>query len=137
MIKSEIVPLQNDTFLVRFSDPDEKLEKKQFTMAQSQEDYQRRLDFMNRKFITEKLTSWIKQRSKALPDLDTRNLLSWMGPISKASLSNVCEFVTRKRSDFENAAPAMNSPCYPYYKNTIVLILDFCAGVENNSKNNG
>lgn len=135
MIIAEIVPLQNDTFLVRFSEPDENFGSKPFTAAVSRFDIERRVALLNRAYIVGKLISWLNQRSIAVgtSPCEISTIAKWLNTYRSTSLKNICSYITNKRAEIEKVVPSESSKCHQYYIKTILPILDFCTG--NNETN--
>ncbi|RQO65105.1 hypothetical protein DBR40_24860 [Pedobacter sp. KBW01] len=136
MIIAELVPKNGFVFL-RFVEPGENVETKPYITLNSMDDAKGRINFRSRNYIVEKLTSWLNQRSHALPGAEFQiNLYaSWVAEVKLRSLSYVCDFVNRKRDKFESIAPNESSKCYSYYKKNILTILDFCTDYTNNNQN--
>lgn len=127
MIKSEVVP-ENGFVFLRFIEPGENPETKTFITLNSPEEAEGRIRFRQRAYIIEKLISWLNQRNHALPNSrGTINMyLSWVGEVKLRSLPYVCDFVKRKRENFEAIAPGTESKFHNHYQTIILPILDFC-----------
>ncbi|HEX8607320.1 MAG TPA: hypothetical protein VF679_01625 [Pedobacter sp.] len=128
MIIAEVVPEKGFVF-VKFIEPGENPARKPYITTHSMEDAELRISFSSRKHITEKLTAWLKQRAHALPHAQSEinMMLSWISEVRLRGLSYVCDFVSRRRPQFESIAPASTSKCYPYYQANILTILNYCS----------
>ncbi|MBB2149149.1 hypothetical protein [Pedobacter gandavensis] len=129
MIIADIVPQSENLFFVRFSDPNEDFGNKPYFTVKSIEEVKRRMYFHNRLYVVEKLKSWLKQRLYAMPssEKEISLLLCWISEIEKRGFTYICDFIKRKRLNFESIAPAESSKYFNYYTKTIVPILKFCA----------
>lgn len=128
LIKSDIVPTQDNAFLVRFAKPDELISVKPFDKESSSFGIERRRIFLTRNYIVEKLCSWLHQRTHALPAYrkDIASLLNWLECYQKTSLTNIVAFVNRHINAFNAIAPAQHSKTYNYYTSVIQPIFEFC-----------
>lgn len=128
MIIAEVVPEKGFVF-VKFIEPGENPARKSYITLNSMEEAEARISFSSRRHITEKLTAWLKQRAHALPHAqpEINMMLSWVADVKLRGLSYVCDFVKRRRPQFESIAPATTSTCYSYYQNNILTILNYCS----------
>ena len=128
MIKTEIVQ-ENGFVFLKCLEPGEKEEAKTFITLNSIEEAEARILFISRRHIIEKLTAWLNQRSHALPDSQKQitMYLSWVGEVKLRGLSYICDFVRRKRENFEAIAPTSDSRFYHHYVTVILPILNYCS----------
>jgi hypothetical protein len=134
MIIAEVVPEKGFVF-VKFIEPGENPERKSYIALNSMEEAEARISFSSRRHITEKLTAWLKQRAHALPhaSAEINMMLIWVSEVKFRGLSYVCDFVSRRRAQFESIAPAHTSTCYPYYQANILTILNYCSDYKINA----
>ena len=115
----------------------------EYGTANSIEDAKRMMYFRNRKYITSKLHSWIIQRRYSLfsfPNTedyaekmaDAELLLIKLEHYQKASFWRLCDMIADQSKQIESIAPCSNSRMYPYYKHTILPILQFCSENKSN-----
>ncbi|MBS7565132.1 hypothetical protein KHS38_12025 [Mucilaginibacter sp. Bleaf8] len=97
---------------------------------------ERLLYYHNRKYITDKLNSWLNQRKKAVklsPDkskvLTVAQLQVLLSYYRENSLRQVCIKIKEHRHLIEAIAPDSGMH-YNYYNKVIKPILQFCAEVE-------
>ncbi len=128
LINSDIVPTQDNAYMVRFAFPDEFISVKPFEKATSNSDIERRIQFMTRNYIVSKLCSWLNQRTHAVPShrKDIASLLNWLECYQKTSLTNIVAFVNRYMNAFMSIAPAQHSRTYNHYASVIEPIFNFC-----------
>ena len=105
----------------------------QFAQVSTIAEGERLLNYHNRKFISDKLCSWLRQRTKAGVILrqkltvETAQLQVLLALNRNSSLDGLCRIVSTHRFEFERLAPPITSAqCHPYYVGTIVPILNFC-----------
>jgi len=138
MINAEVIPAPNNTFLVRFSNPNEDFGKTPYQTAYKLADIERQVYFKNRDYIVQTLIRWLNQREHAMRNeqrllslIATRNLLY---DISGASFYHVMLFVRKKFSLIESFAPGEQSRFYNHYKTKILPVLQFCIEKEKDGK---
>lgn len=136
MIIAKSIPQQNGKFLLEFQGP----KTLNPVIATSLEDAQRIVDFINRKYIIENLTSWLHQRKYAIAmfnDSHNRNKIVAIDTLEMglnhrkyASLRNICAFITSSESYFTDIIPSQSSRHYKYFSKTILPILRFATGKD-------
>ena len=103
-------------------------------------DAKRLVYFYNRTYILDKLKPWLKQRAYALmltkcPKLEAEayRILEHLNRFTKLSFFRLCDWVIDHEESIKAIAPGEKSHHYPYYRDTILPILEFCEtmkGVE-------
>jgi hypothetical protein len=133
LISTDQVQTAKHGIMVRFALPNESLQKKPFIQASSSSDVERQQIFLVRNYIVEKLSSWLRQRSHAVPAYaaTAASLLNWLEQYQKTNLTNIVSFVNRHQNAFYSLAPTDRSKCYNHFQSTIVQIIDYCK--ENQS----
>jgi len=136
MIVVDVIPAQNNIFLVRFSEPNESFKDKVYTPVWGLDEVKRRMYFKNRMYVLNTLNSWLNQRQHASHSYTKECVLlqNWLLEYQNASFFKLCEFIKRKRLVFEDVAPGDQSRYYNHYINTIVPILDFAELEEDNQR---
>jgi hypothetical protein len=130
IIKTHIVPLQNDTFRVAFIYPEDKSQEKTYVTTRSEFDTQRTLDFMQKNYFIAKLTAWVNQRAHARPDLGQLiiNMQYCLAELKFRHPDYTYNYIKNKKLDFESLAPfSEKSRCFKYYTKAIAPILDCCS----------
>lgn len=89
---------------------------------------EREAAFENRRYIIEQTTSWLRQRRVNNPALEFEilALLISLEDIRFRGLYHICEWITRKRINFQRIAPGQSNRGYNYYCQSIIPILEFC-----------
>jgi hypothetical protein len=128
LIRTDLIQTSPSQLLVRFALPSEKIEAMPYTKALNDFDVQRRRDFLTRKYITEKLCAWLRQRGHSLPAYRkaAESLLNWLEFYKMTSLDNIVSFVIRYRNALNALAPDVRSRFYNHFENTIAPILRYC-----------
>lgn len=138
MIIANVKPGPQNCLLLQFSNPDEVFTDQQYqTIRGTYQDVRRMLYFRNRKYVTETLGSWLKQRKRAIEErpnqdffLEKIQMVTILRDMvlhhSFSSLWSLCDYVALKNSDLEFIAPSESSRHYKYYNTTIVPIIQYC-----------
>lgn len=115
----------------------------EYSTATSIEVAKRMMYFRIRKYITTKLQSWVIQRKYSLFSFpnsenyvekmaDAEILLLKLDHYQKASFWTLCDMIADQSKQIRSIAPCENSRMYPYYKLTIIPILQFCSENKSN-----
>lgn len=128
MINAEVQQVNKDMFMVRFSDPNESFENKPFTPIMGMEEVKRRLYFINRKYILEKMVAWLNQRKHAnsLYYADVKLYLADFEALKYTSFKTVCQYIKNNNQNFVWLSPPQKSRFYNHYVTVIEPILNFC-----------
>lgn len=98
----------------------------------------RKLYFLNRNLIADTMIRWTSQRSIALQKSDKAVQALIMNAMLNhyryVSFHQLIKMIERHIDGFEAIIPPRNSRCYPYFKNNIAPILDFCIGQNTYSR---
>jgi len=130
MVTAHVIPLQNDTFMIAFIFPEENPKTKRlYTPSPSQFDIDRRLGFVRKQYVQEKLCKWLHQRAHARKDsiVLINNLDYGLSQFKNRPFVETFQYVARKRQEFESIAPSSDSSrCFAYYRDIILKVLNFC-----------
>ena len=129
--------------LLRFEIPNNGKTSFEYSTASSLDDAKRMMYFRLRKYICSKLHAWISQRQHAIVSYpekseyasklaDAQILLLKLDHYQKASFWRLCDMIADQHCLFTSLAPQENSRMYPYYKNTILPIIQFCTDNKSN-----
>lgn len=137
MINAHIIPQQDKTFLVAFIYPETPATKKpEYFHSPTEFDVERRLMFVQRNFILDKLTAWLNQRNYALRK--SQAVINIQFAISNLKMrhpDHTFQYVAAKRYELESLAPgSKESRCFSYYEKQIIPILEFCTDKINSEK---
>ena len=109
----------------------------EFKNVATLEDANRLIYFLNRKYILEKLKSWLKQRRFAIQmtsnrsrSMEVAKMLVLLNYYDHAGLHVLCAFITKHRSVIETLVPPLTSVHYNHYQNQIKPIIDFCQSMS-------
>ena len=128
---------------LRFEIPDNGKISYEYSTATSLDDAKRMMYFRLRKFISCKLHAWIIQRQHAIisyPAIedyagklaDAELLLLKLDYYQKTSFWRLCDMIADQQHRFTSLAPPPNSRMHPYFKNTILPIIEFCTDNKSN-----
>lgn len=123
--------------LLRFEIPDNGKTFIEYGTANSPSEARRIMYFKLRRFIFQKLHSWIVQRKHAIIPFHQMDdyadklsaveiLLVKLQYYQQASFWTLSDMIADNAHRFLLLAPAEKSKMYPYFKNTIQPILQFC-----------
>lgn len=131
---------------VRFNIPDpEKGLLFEFTTAADMAEAKRKLYFRLRRYIVEKISAFIRQRSHAIaphPALERyaekmaviQTLRLQLEHYEKASYWQLCNLISRQAAKIELIAPRETSRFYGHYQRTILPIIQHCAEMKGKSE---
>lgn len=137
MINAHVIPMPDKTYLVSFTYPDAvQWKQPEYFPATTEFDVQRRLMFVQRKYILDKLVAWLNQRQYALSRTqEVVNIQFALSNLKMRHPDHTFDYVATKRLVLESLAPgSRNSRCYPYYEKHIVPILEFCTNKRNSEE---
>jgi hypothetical protein len=93
--------------------------------------------YHNRRYILDKINSWLNQRKIAVkqsPDksrlLKVATMQVLISSYRDKSLYQLCKMIKQHDDYFKAISPEPGSSHYPYYKNTILPILGYCLEVQ-------
>lgn len=128
---------------LRFEIPENGKTAFEYGEATSLDDAKRKMYFRIRKYITGKLHAWIIQRQHAIvpyPELEeyadklaaAEVLLLKLEYYQKTSFWQLCDMIADQQGKFLMLAPPQSSRMYPFFRNNIWPILQFCSDNKSN-----
>lgn len=134
MIIAKSIPQENGRLLLVFEGPKEI----KSIEATSMFDAQRIVDFHNRKYILEKMSSWLHQRKYAMSMMagteerlkDIQAIEMGLAYRKHASLGNICAYLHLVEPQIRLLIPPVKSAHYKIFYTTILPILRFATGKE-------
>lgn len=131
MIIAEVSKIAENFALVRFSEPNEDFKSKPFNPIYGKDpmtEVNRQLYFLNRKYVSETIVKFLKQRFHAVRHHQTiiGLLLADIQMLNTAPLSNIVRFISNNATKIERVAPNGNSRYHKHYETIIAPILDWC-----------
>lgn len=101
--------------------------------VKDEQEANRLIAHLNRKYIYEKLSSWLRQRRFALQQStaiakkpEVARLLIMLNYYEKKELQGLCKFVNEHKAIIEMVAPPPSSTFHNHYSKVIQPIIAFC-----------
>jgi len=131
MITANCIKAPDNYFLVRLNYPANN--RKEYTTVKGMENVNRIIYFHNRRYIVEKLSSWLRQRMYVADITNNTGLLASAAQLytvvqfhQNASLIGVCGIIFKNAERFKAIAPGEQSKHFKHFNSIILPILNFC-----------